>query len=67
MGSKGRAVGNVYLDFREASDTDSLKVLEEMLMRYRLDGQTMRCTESWLNNWAQRVVISGTSQQQLGQ
>lgn len=56
-------MGNVYLDFREASDTDSLKVLEEMLMRYRLDGQTMRYTESWLNNWAQRVVISGTSQQ----
>lgn len=67
MVSKGRAV-DVYLDFRKASDTVSLK---EMLTKYRLDGQTVRWTESWLNNWAQRVVSSGTSlagsQQQLGQ
>lgn len=34
-------------------------MLRGKLMKCWLDEQTVRCTENWLNNWAQRVVING--------
>ena len=42
------------------SDTVSHKILLEKLLMYVLDKQAVRCTENWLNSWAQSVMISGT-------
>ena len=33
-------------------------------MKYGLDEQRVRYTESWLNGWAQRAVICGTKSSQ---
>lgn len=44
---EGRVVGIVYLDFHEAFDTASDKILMEKLMQYRLDEQKVRWTENW--------------------
>ncbi|GAB0183491.1 mitochondrial enolase superfamily member 1 [Grus japonensis] len=57
---KGRAVDIVYLDFSKAFDTVSHKILLDKLSKYGLDEQIVKCIESQLNSWAQRVVISGT-------
>ena len=54
-----RAVDIVYLDFSEAIDTASRKMLTEKL-KYELNEQPVRGIENWVNSWAQRVVISGT-------
>ena len=49
----------VCLDFNEAFDTVSHKILKEKLVKYGLDEWTVRWTENWLKGLAQRVVISG--------
>lgn len=51
----------VYLDFIRAFDTISCKILVAKLMRYRLGDCRVRQVENWLNVWAWRVVISGTT------
>ncbi|KAK4830805.1 hypothetical protein QYF61_013734 [Mycteria americana] len=48
----------VRLDFR--------KILIEKLLMYRLDVQTVRWIENWLNGQAQRVVISGNCLSLIG-
>jgi len=48
----------VYLDFSKAFVTASPKILIGKLSMPGMDEQTLRCTEHWLNGWAQRVVIS---------
>ncbi|KAK4829816.1 hypothetical protein QYF61_006653 [Mycteria americana] len=42
-----------------AFDTVSHKILTDKLLMYGLDKQTVRWVKTWLNGWAQRVVISG--------
>lgn len=54
-----KAVNIIYLVFCKAFDTVSHKVLIEELLLYRLDEQTVRWLENWLNCLAHRVVISG--------
>ena len=57
---EGRAVGIVYLDFSKVFGTISHHILTENLMKNGWDEQTRRGTETWLNSWAQKVVINGT-------
>ncbi|GAB0183555.1 mitochondrial enolase superfamily member 1 [Grus japonensis] len=52
---EGRAMDIVYLDFSRAFDTVSHKIL----LMFRLDEQTLRWTENWLNDQVWRVLISG--------
>ncbi|KAK4817454.1 hypothetical protein QYF61_015609 [Mycteria americana] len=59
VGLEGSAVDVVYLDFSEAFDSVSLKILTDKLMKCGLDEQTVRWVENWLNGQAQRVVING--------
>lgn len=47
----------VYLDFSEAFDNVSHKILIEKLLIYRLDELTLRWTKNWLNGQVQRVVL----------
>jgi len=54
-----RAVDVVYLDFSEAFDTVSHKILTEKLMKCGPDEQTVRWVENWLSGQAQRIVITG--------
>lgn len=54
-----RAVDIVYLDFSEALNTASQKMLTVKL-KYGLDEQAVRGIENWANNGAQSVMISGT-------
>ena len=61
VGSEGRAVDVVYLDFSEAFDTVCHKILTDKLMKCGLDEQTARWDGNWLNGRAQRVVIIGQS------
>ncbi|KAK4825807.1 hypothetical protein QYF61_002412 [Mycteria americana] len=49
----------VYWDFSKAFATVSHKILIEKLLMHKLDEQTVRWTENWLNDPAQRAVISG--------
>ncbi|KAK4815479.1 hypothetical protein QYF61_003015 [Mycteria americana] len=60
LADEGSAVDIVYLDFSKAFDTASHKTLLYKLLMYKLDEQTMKQIEIWLNNEVQRVVISGT-------
>ncbi|KAK4816784.1 hypothetical protein QYF61_022896 [Mycteria americana] len=53
-----RAVDIVYLAFSKAFDTVSQRILIDKLLMHRLDKQTVRWSENWLNGWAQRVAIS---------
>jgi len=57
---EGRTANIVYLDFDKASNTVSCKIFIEKLLVYRLDEQTQRWIENWLNDWAQTMVISRT-------
>jgi len=50
----------VYLDFSKPSDTVSHKILIDKLMKYRVDKQTVKLTENWLNGQARRVVFKDT-------
>ncbi|GAB0185778.1 mitochondrial enolase superfamily member 1 [Grus japonensis] len=64
---EGRAVDVVYLEFGKAVDTASshwalspLNIVIDKLRKCGLHKWTVRWIENWLNNQAQRVVISGT-------
>ncbi|GAB0203076.1 mitochondrial enolase superfamily member 1 [Grus japonensis] len=57
---EGRAVNVVYLDVSKAFDTVSYNILISKLRKCGLDEWTVRWVENWLNDRAQRVVISGT-------
>ncbi|PKU33643.1 reverse hypothetical protein [Limosa lapponica baueri] len=57
---EGRAVDIVYLDFSKAFDTVSHSILIAKLRKCGLDEWTVRWTENWLKDRAQRVVIRGT-------
>ena len=48
----------VYLNFSMAFDTVSHNILLGKLRKCRLDEQTVRWIENWLNGRAQSVVIS---------
>ncbi|KAK4818016.1 hypothetical protein QYF61_004129 [Mycteria americana] len=50
----------VCLDFSEAFDTVSYKILIEKLLMYGLDKQTVRWAENRLSGCGQRLVMSGT-------
>jgi len=58
--AEGRAANVVYLDFSKAFDTVSHNILIGKLRKCGLDEWTVRWIEKWLNDRAQRVVISGT-------
>lgn len=45
----GKVVDIVHVDFSEAFNTITHNILTEKLMKYRLDKQTVRCIENWLN------------------
>lgn len=51
-----RAVGIVCLDFSEAFDTVSHKILAEKLLMCGFNKQTVRWTEKWPNCCVQSVV-----------
>ncbi|GAB0208608.1 mitochondrial enolase superfamily member 1 [Grus japonensis] len=55
---EGRAVDVVYLDFSKAFDKVSHNILIGNLRKCGLDEWTVRWVENWLNDRAQRVVIS---------
>ncbi|KAK4828882.1 hypothetical protein QYF61_001440 [Mycteria americana] len=55
-----RAVGIVYLDFSKVFYNFSHKILIEELLMYRQNEQTVRWIKNWLNDQAQRLVITGT-------
>ncbi|KAK4823680.1 hypothetical protein QYF61_005651 [Mycteria americana] len=56
---EGKAVDVVYLDFSKAFDTVSHSILLEKLAAHGLDGCTLRLVKTWLDGWAQRVVVNG--------
>ncbi|CAM4693223.1 unnamed protein product [Lepidochelys kempii] len=55
-----KAVDVLFLDFIKAFDTVSHSILASKLKKYGLDECTIRWVESWLDCWAQRVVINGS-------
>ncbi|GAB0185423.1 mitochondrial enolase superfamily member 1 [Grus japonensis] len=56
---EGKAVDVVYLDFSKAFDIISHSILLEKLAAHGLDGQTHHWVKTWLDGWAQRVVVNG--------
>ncbi|KAJ7404106.1 RNA-directed DNA polymerase from mobile element jockey-like protein [Willisornis vidua] len=56
---EGKAVDVVYLDFSKAFDTVSHNILLEELVARGLDGGILCWVKSWLDAWAQRVVVNG--------
>ena len=56
---EGKAVDVVYLDFSKAFDTVSHSILLQKLAARGLDRYTLGWVRSWLNDWAQRVVMNG--------
>jgi len=56
---EGRAVDIFYVDFSKAYDTVSHNILLGKLRKCGLDEWSVRWTENWLNDRAQRVVMSG--------
>ncbi|PKU30008.1 rna-directed dna polymerase from mobile element jockey- hypothetical protein [Limosa lapponica baueri] len=57
---EGRAADIVYLNFSKAFDTVSHSILIGKLRKRGLEEWTVRWTENWLKDRAQRVVIRGT-------
>ncbi|CAM5077321.1 unnamed protein product [Natator depressus] len=57
---EGKAVDVLFLDFSKAFDTVSHSILVSKLKKCGLDGCTTRWVESWLDCWAQWVVINGS-------
>lgn len=49
-----------FLDFSKAFDMVSHQIRIEKLMKHGLNEQIERRIDSWLNRWAQRVLISDT-------
>ncbi|CAM5091720.1 unnamed protein product [Eretmochelys imbricata] len=58
---EGKAVDVLFLDFSKAFDMVSYSILGSKLTKYGLDECTIRWIESWLDCWAQRVVINGST------
>ncbi|PKU43116.1 rna-directed dna polymerase from mobile element jockey- hypothetical protein [Limosa lapponica baueri] len=56
---EGKAVDVVYLDFSKVFDTVSHSIFLEKLAAHGLDGSTLHWVKSWLEVWAQRVVVNG--------
>lgn len=54
-----KVVDIVYLVFSKTFETVSHKILIKKHLIYRLEEQTVRWVENWLNGQAQRVVIRG--------
>ncbi|CAM4584870.1 unnamed protein product [Lepidochelys kempii] len=57
---EGKAVDVLFLDFSKAFGMVSHSILVSKLKKYGLDGCTTRWVESWLDCWAQWVVINGS-------
>ncbi|CAM4545620.1 unnamed protein product [Lepidochelys olivacea] len=57
---EGKAVNVLFLDFSKAFDTVYHSILASKLKKYGLDEWTIRWIESWLDCWAQWVVINGS-------
>ncbi|CAM4618405.1 unnamed protein product [Lepidochelys olivacea] len=57
---EGKAVDVLFLDFSKAFDMVSHSILANKLKKYGMDEWTIRWLESWLDCWAQRVVINGS-------
>ncbi|CAM5105001.1 unnamed protein product [Natator depressus] len=57
---EGKAVAVLFLDFSKAFDMVSHSILARKLKKYGLDEWTFRWIESWLDRWAQWVVINGS-------
>ncbi|CAM5103262.1 unnamed protein product [Eretmochelys imbricata] len=57
---EGKAVDVLFLDFSKAFDIVSHSIVASKLKKYGLDEWTIRWIESWLDCWAQRVVINGS-------
>ncbi|CAM5146678.1 unnamed protein product [Natator depressus] len=57
---EGKAVDVLFLDFSKAFDTVSHSILASKLKKYGLDEWTIWWIESWLDCWAQQVVINGS-------
>ncbi|CAM4593510.1 unnamed protein product [Caretta caretta] len=57
---EGKAVDVLFLDFSKAFDTVSHSILASKLKKHGLDEWTINWIESWLDCWAQRVVINGS-------
>ncbi|GAB0175569.1 mitochondrial enolase superfamily member 1 [Grus japonensis] len=58
---EGKAVDVVYLDFSKAFDTISHSILLEKMAAHGLDGCTLCWVKTWLDGWAQRVVVDGVT------
>ncbi|CAM5135709.1 unnamed protein product [Natator depressus] len=56
----GKAVDVIFLDFSKAFDMVSHSILASKLNKYGLDEWTIRWIKSWLDCWAQWVVINGS-------
>ena len=56
---EGKAVDIVYPNFSKAFDTVSYSILLEKLAAYGLDRYTICWVKSWMDGWAQRVVVNG--------
>ena len=56
---EGKAVDAVYLDFSMAFGTAAHNILMEKLAAHGLDGHMLHWVKHWLDDQAQRVVISG--------
>ncbi|CAM5157446.1 unnamed protein product [Eretmochelys imbricata] len=57
---EGKALDVLFLDFSKAFDMVSHSILASKLKKYGLEEWTIRWTESWLDCWAQQVVINGS-------
>ncbi|CAM4621721.1 unnamed protein product [Caretta caretta] len=57
---EGKAVDVLFLDFSKAFDMVSHSIPASKLKKYGLDEWTIRRTETWLDCWAQQVVINGS-------
>ncbi|CAM5076222.1 unnamed protein product [Natator depressus] len=55
-----KVVDVLFLDFSKAFDTVSHSILASKLKKYGLDEWTIKRIESWLDHWAQEIVINGT-------
>ncbi|KAJ7396243.1 hypothetical protein BTVI_146937 [Pitangus sulphuratus] len=56
---EGKAVDAVYLDFIKAFDTISHRILLEKLAAHSLDVGSVHWVKTWMDDWAQRLVVSG--------
>ncbi|KAJ7405159.1 rna-directed dna polymerase from mobile element jockey-like [Willisornis vidua] len=51
----------LYLNFSKAFDTVSHSILLEKLAAHGLDRYTLGWVKSWLDGWAQRVLVNGAA------